>query len=395
VDSIVIVGAALAGLRAATMLRSSGFTGSLTLVGDEPHMPYDRPPLSKEVLRGDWGADEVVLPGADALDATWRLGVAAERVDAAAQQVVLADGDRIGYDGLLLATGSGARGLAPFDTGAANVHVVRTVADATALRETLAPGVRLLVVGCGFVGIEVASSASSLGAEVTVIGLDPPVFPAGPLATATATRLIQDAGIDLRVPLTVTELAAHGARSVATFSDGSRDEVDQIVVAVGSVPHTGWLAGSGAELDRGGVVADASLRVAGLTNTVVAGDIAQWPNPAFAGMPMRVEHWSNAVESGVAAARTLVALAAGDEPPAYSSMPSFWSDHFGIRLQSVGLPRLADRFEVTAGSTEEGVFCAEAYAGDVLVAGVTYGMVRQLLPIKMRLTREGVAIPTQ
>ena len=389
---IVIIGGSLAGLRAATTLRQDGFTGKVTVLGDETELPYDRPPLSKEVLRGEQGPDEVKLGGADELDVRWRLGSPAVALDPACKVIATADGAELPYDGLIVATGSGARSLPGFAAGAPNVHSVRRLADALRLREALTPAgrllTRLLIVGCGFIGIEVASSARSLGVEVTVVGIDPPAAPAGPLASEAATRLLTEAGVDLHVGQTVTQAAPAGHGHRVTLSDGAVVDADQVVIAVGSVPNAGWLASSGADITDG-VACDEALRVTGLDNVVAAGDVARWPNPAFGGLPMRVEHWSNAVEQGVAAAK---ALLAGPGAGPHRSVPSFWSDHFGIRLQSVGLPRLADRFEVVAGDPEDGRFCAAAYADDVLVGGVAYGMPRPLVSIRMKLVKGGAAL---
>ncbi|GAA4738211.1 FAD-dependent oxidoreductase [Nocardioides endophyticus] len=387
-QQVVVVGASLAGLRAAETLRRLGYAGRLVVVGDETHLPYDRPPLSKEVLRGDHTAADVMLSGADELDVEWRLGSPAVALDPTRRVVSLGTGEQLPYDGLVLATGSGARTLPLFDPEAPHVHAVRTLPDALRLKEVLRPGTRLLIVGCGFVGIETASSARSLGVEVTVVGLDEPVAPAGRLASAQATRLLVDAGVDLRVGQTVETVEPAGSGYRVTLTDGSVVGADHVVVAVGSVPNVGWLAGSGLDVQNG-VECDAALRVVGIEGVVAAGDIVRWPNAAYGGMPMRVEHWSNAVEQGVAAAASL--LAGADAVP-FGSVPSFWSDHFGIRLQSVGLPRLATRFEVVEGDPEDGVFCAEAYADDILVGGVAYGMPRPLVRIRMSLVRAGVAL---
>jgi NADPH-dependent 2,4-dienoyl-CoA reductase/sulfur reductase-like enzyme len=375
-------------MRAAEALRRAGFTGSITLIGDETEPPYDRPPLSKDLLCGELAPLDVRFDIAEELAARWKLGSAAVAVDPAKRIVLTDNGETTPYDGLILATGSSARTLPTFDTAAPNVHTLRTLSDATRLRAALTPGTRLLIVGCGFVGIEVASSARTLGLDVTVISLDPPVSPAGPLASAAATRLLEAAGVGLHVGHTVSAVVTTGVGYAVTMSDGATLDADQVVVAVGSVPNVSWLAGSGAEISDG-VACDEALRVVGLDDVVAAGDIARWPNASFGGMRMRVEHWSNAVEQSAAAVNTLLA---GPDAEPFSSVPSFWSDHFGIRLQSVGLPRLADRYEVVAGSVEEGTFCAEAYADDVLVGGVAYGMPRPLVSIRMKTVRGGVAL---
>ncbi|WP_459550043.1 NAD(P)/FAD-dependent oxidoreductase [Nocardia sp. X0981] len=387
-QNIVVVGASLAGVRAAEALRREGFTGSLTIIGDEPEMPYDRPPLSKEILRGEFDTENVVLPVDEGLGAVWKLGSPASELDTTAQHVLTADGERVSYDGLVIATGSRARTLPVFETDSPNVHYVRTLAAAHRLAAALRSSTRLLIVGCGFIGIEVASSARSRGVEVTVCGIDPPVSPAGPLASARATQLLSDAGVLLHIGHTVDSVEVVDNIHHVSLSNGSRIAADHIVVAVGAHPNTEWLAG--AVLDTSdGVLCDKSLRVAGSTNIVAAGDVVRWPNQAFGGRLMRVEHWSNAVEQGQAAARTLLT---GDAADGFGSIPSFWSDHFDLRLQSVGLPRLANRFEIVAGDPDER-FCARAYLDDVLVGGVSYGLARPLASVRVELAATGVELP--
>ncbi|MFI6956552.1 NAD(P)/FAD-dependent oxidoreductase [Nocardia sp. NPDC050408] len=382
------MGASLAGLRAAEALRREGYIGRITMLGDEPEDPYDRPPLSKEVLRGEQSLDDIRLPGSDELDATWKLGSPAVALDPDAQVVISGDGERIEYDGLILATGSSARTLPVFNATRPDVHTIRTINDAQRLTAALQPGTRLLIVGCGFVGVEVASSATSLGAEVTAISMDPPVVPAGPLASDNAARLLRQSGVELHLGHTVAQADPTGPGYRVTTSTGDELATDHVVVAVGSVPNVGWLASAGIDVSNG-LQCDETLHVIGLENVVAAGDIVSWPNATFGGSRMRVEHWSNAVEQAGAAAKTLLAGAAAVP---FASIPSFWSDHFGIRLQSVGLPGKANRFEVTGGDVPSGVFCAEAYTGDVLVGGVSYGMPRPLLSIRMKLARHGVAL---
>lgn len=384
---IVVVGASLAGLRAAEALRAEGFAGEIVVVGDEPVEPYDRPPLSKEVLTGAMAADGLQLRRDADLAVTWRLGRTAAALDPGRRVVHLAGGEVLAYDGLVIATGSRARGLTTFDV-AENVHTIRTIDDAVRLKSVLRPGVSLLVVGCGFIGVEVASSARSLGVDVTMIGIDPPLAPAGPLVSARATELLEAHGVRLHPGQGVasTETSELGHR--VTLTDGSVVEADQVVVAVGSMPNLEWLAGSGLPLDDG-LVCDETLRVVGFPDIVAAGDIVRWPHPLFRAS-MRVEHWSNAVEQGKAAAKTLLR---GDDAEPFVGIPSFWSDHFGIRLQSVGALRLATRYDVFQEDAETGKFAAFAFdEDDRLVGGVTYGLPRSMAECRVKLARAAAEI---
>jgi NADPH-dependent 2,4-dienoyl-CoA reductase/sulfur reductase-like enzyme len=383
-DHVLIVGASLAGLRAAETLRDEGYAGGVTLLGAEEHRPYDRPPLSKEVLAGEMDAADLALSAAGDLDVEWRLGERAVGLDTGSRAVKTASGETLNYDGLILATGSRARMLPVFDPGHDGVHVLRTLGDSLRLRAALRPGVRLLIVGCGFIGVEVAASARTLGVEVTVVGLDPPLAPAGPLASAVAADLMTRAGVRLHAGCGIVGARAEGQGHRVELSDGTVVEADEIVVAVGSAPNIEWLADSGVGLGDG-VLCDATLHAEGSDDVVAAGDIARWPNPLYGDLSMRVEHWTNAVEQGSAAARALLAGRHRAQP--FKSVPSFWSDHFGIRLQSVGLPSLADRFDVLAGDPAGGTFAAAAYAGDVLVGGVAYGLPRALVPVRLKLAR--------
>jgi 3-phenylpropionate/trans-cinnamate dioxygenase ferredoxin reductase component len=380
-ERIVVVGASLAGVRAAETLRREGFAGHLTVLGEEPYAPYDRPPLSKELLTGALGPEELALRVAPEAEAEWRLGERALGLDPVARVVRTAAGD-VPYDGLVIATGSAPRRVPGLEPDGARIVEVRTIDDGLRLRALLADARSVLIVGAGFVGIEVASSARALGLETTVVTLEPPLLPAGPLAGVVAEELLEQHGVAVWPGRTVLNVAD----GVATLDDGTELHADVIVVAVGARPRVDWLAGSGLELDDG-IGCDACLRAVGVEGVVAAGDVARWPNPRFAGRSLRVEHWSNAVEQGVAAARTLLA---GDAAEPYAGLPSFWSDHFGTRLQSIGLPALADEFVVTEGKVAEQRFAAGAYRDGELIGAVAYGLPRALIPLRAQLTQAGV-----
>lgn len=381
---IVVVGASLAGLRAAETLRDEGFAGELVMLGDESHPPYDRPPLSKEVLAGEKELDDVVLPLEEGFEATWRLGEAAVGLDQGEGAVATSKGERLPYDGLILATGSSPRRLTGFEPDGDRVLELRTAGDAGRLRELLRPGAHCLILGCGFIGIELASAAVKLGARVTMVSPEPPLANVGPQASDTATALLAEAGVAMHVPDVLVDLerGAKGIRAVREI--GAPIDADFIVVAVGATPNVEWLRGSGVELDNG-VRCDACLRAHGAERVVAAGDVANWPNPMFGGKRMRIEHWSNAIEGGAAAARAL--LAGADAEP-FAAIPSVWSDHFGTRFQAAGRPSRSDRFEIVAGSLAERKFAAAAIAEEELVGAVVYGMPREFARLKGRLKVE-------
>jgi NADPH-dependent 2,4-dienoyl-CoA reductase/sulfur reductase-like enzyme len=385
-ENIVIVGASLAGVRAAETLRREGFGGRLTVLGEEPYAPYDRPPLSKEILVGEMQVEDVALPVAPECEADWCLGERAVALDTERRAVLTAGGDEHAYDGLLIATGSAPRRIPGLEPDGARIVDVRTVDDALRLRELLVNASSVLIIGAGFIGIEVASAARTLGIDTTIVTLEPPVLPAGPLASSAAARLLEGNDVTLWQGRTVLSVMADGGQQIATLDDGTTLSADVIVVAVGARPRVEWLEGSGLDL-HDGVLCDATLCAVGAEDIVAAGDVARWSNPLFGGRTMRIEHWSNAVEQGAAAARSL--LAGADAEP-FASLPSFWSDHFGVRLQSIGLPALADEFVVTAGHVDEGRFGAGAYRDGELVGGVAYGMPKALIALRAQLTKVGV-----
>lgn len=370
-DRVVVVGASLAGLRACEALRQEGFDGTITLVGDEAEVPYDRPPLSKAFLAGDWDAERIRLRKPDALGALRldiRLGVRAASVDTEARLVRLADHSKVPYDGLVIATGATPRRL-PGQPDVSGVLALRTLADSASLRTMLTVGRgrpnRLVVVGAGFIGLEAAATARRLGCDVVVLeGAAVPLQRGlGSEMGAAIAALHERHGVTVRCSVTVEGLE-HDGRSVTGVrvreADGSDVvEADVVLVGIGVVPATGWLEGTGIDL-RDGVVCDAALRT-NAPGVVAAGDCVRWPNGAFAGDDdevMRVEHWTNAAEQGAAAARTLLAVAAGGEPEPFSSVPFFWSDQYDDRIQFVGRAHGGDEVRIVAGDPGTGPFTA-------------------------------------
>jgi NADPH-dependent 2,4-dienoyl-CoA reductase/sulfur reductase-like enzyme len=402
-QAVVVVGASLAGLRAAEELRCEGFEGSITVVGDEVHEPYDRPPLSKQVLAGRWDVDRLPLTvgvdgGIYALDLEWRLGTLATGLDLDARQVILADGERLGFDGLVIATGATPRRL-PGSEGLAGVHTLRTVDDCLAVRDEVDAGARrLVVVGAGFIGAEVAATCRTRGLDVTILeALPVPLGQAlGEEMGSVMADLHRDHGVDVRLGTAVAGLDGgdDGRVGRVGLADGASIEADLVVVGIGVVPNTGWLEGSGLTLDDG-VVCDATTLAA--PGVVGAGDVARWPSRRF-GELMRVEHWDNAIAMGAHAARRLLAWLeaerAGDEathhPEPYDPVPWFWSDQYDRKIQLAGRSAGADEVRVVDGSTEERRLVALYRRGDRVVGALAMNRPRQLLAYQ-RLIEHGAS----
>jgi NADPH-dependent 2,4-dienoyl-CoA reductase/sulfur reductase-like enzyme len=379
--SIVIVGASLAGLAAAAVMRRDGFAGSLTMIGDEPDQPYDRPPLSKQVLEGWLAADHTGLPGAGDLNARWLLGVPATELDLPGKQVRLGDGSSVEFDRLLIATGTRARPW-PNETEAAldGVLVLRTRHDAAGLRQRLAARPRrVLVIGAGFTGSEVASACRDHNVAVTVVELGPtPLAGAlGEVVGDVAAGLHRDHGVDLRCGVTVTALEGDGDNRLrrAHLSDGSVVDADVAVVALGAVRNTEWLRGSGLAVGRWGVACDAGCRavdVNGVTtdSVFVAGDVARFPHPLYDYQFLALEHWGNAVTQAEVAGHNMVS-APGDRWP-HLATPVFWSAQFGTNIKSVGVPTFADQVMIAQGSVRERRFVAAYGYRGRMTAAVTF-----------------------
>ncbi len=388
---VVVVGASLAGLRACESLRQEGFDGQITLVGADPEIPYDRPPLSKKVLAGEWEVERIRLRTLDdfrSLDLDLRLGVRATGLDTAARVVTLDAGQALPYDGLIIATGASPRRL-PDQPALDGVLELRTLADSVALRDRIADGTaRVTVIGAGFIGLEVAATARQRGCFVTVLeGAPSPLIRGlGVELGAAAASVHSRNGVDLRCGVQIVGIDGTAGRVTGVrLGDGAVVASDVVVVGIGVAPNTDWLAGSGLEV-RDGIVCDASLN-AGVPGVYAAGDCARWPNGAFAGFDdeeMRVEHWTNAAEQGAAAARNLLAVSRGEPTTPFESVPFFWSDQFDSRIQFVGRAHGGDEVHLFAGSTDGAFAALYGYEGRLRgVLGVS--MPKMVMPFRALL----------
>ncbi len=357
-DRIVIVGASLAGLRAAEELRTRGHAGTITIVGDEPHRPYDRPPLSKQVLAGAKTVESTALAVAtgsiDDLGLDWRLGESATGLDLGGCTVLLGGGERLPYDGLVIATGASPKRL-PGTDHLDGVHTLRTLDDCLAIRTALdASPRRVAVVGAGFIGAEVAATCRGLGIDVSLIEALPVPLERGlgPSMGQVVAELHRDHGVDVRLGVGVVLIEGSQRVERVRLTDGAVLDVDLVVVGIGVGPNTAWLEESGLTLDNG-VVCDATCLAA--PGVVAAGDVARWPNRRFDEV-MRVEHWDNAIAMGTHAARTLLAGPGAADP--YAPVPWFWSDQYDRKIQLAGRAGPTDSVEVVAGSVAERRFVA-------------------------------------
>ena len=393
---IVIVGASLAGIRAAEALRAEGFEGSITLIGDEPHEPYDRPPLSKQVLTGRIGAEHTMLLRRGELDARWWLGTPAARLDMANKRVRLADGAEVVFDRLLIATGVRSR---PWpnrhEAELDGVFVLRTKHSASRLRRRLAAGPkRVLVIGAGFTGSEVASVCRELDVPVTVVERGPaPVAGAlGGVLGSVVAAIQRENGVNLRCGVTVTALDgdASGRLRRAHLSDGTVIDVDLAVVALGTIRNTDWLRGSGLAAGPKGVACDTGCRVFDLNGIVTddifaAGDVARFPHPLYEYQLLSLEHWGNAVIQAETAAHNMISPAADRRP--HLSVPAFWSSQFDTNIKTVGVPTFSDELIIAQGSVKQRRFVAAYGHQGRITAAVSFNHAKWLDFYRIQIER--------
>jgi 3-phenylpropionate/trans-cinnamate dioxygenase ferredoxin reductase component len=374
---IAIVGASVGGLTTAESLRRHGFDGVISLIGDEVHLPYDRPPLSKQVLSGKWTADRASLRRAGdiaALELDLRTGTKAIGLRPGLRQVELDGGRAVECDAAVIATGLRPRQL-PMLHGLAGVHVVRTIDDALALRDAVLEAERLIVVGAGFLGTEIAATIREIGPEVTLVDLvrEPVALQLGQEMGRLVAQLHRDHGVDVRMGVGVAEPIADNSRVRGLMlTDGSRVPADLVVTAVGSVPATQWLHGAGLDLTDG-LVCDAMCRAS--PGVYAVGDVARWPH-ANVGRHIRIEQRTNAAEQAQAVARNLLA-GSGARP--YAPLNFAWTDQYDVKIQMYGHRRTDATFALIEGSPRDGRFVGAYLEGGLVTAVVGWNSPKSLL----------------
>ena len=390
-ERLVIVGASLAGMRAAQTARKAGYAGPLTLVGGEDHLPYDRPPLSKAYL----DEEEPTHPGfpaaedmATELDIDVRTSTWATSLDPEKKVIGLSTGDELDYHALIIATGAEPRTL-PGSEGISGVHCLRTLDDAIAIRAALVAGARTVVIGAGFIGSEIASGARKRGLSATILEALPVplVRSVGEEMGKACAELHIANGTDLRCGVKVTGLQSEdGKVTGVSLDDGSCVPADLVVVGIGVSPNTGWLKDSGITLREpdGAIVCDETLN-AGLPGVYAAGDVACFPNQLFDNEVMRVEQWTNANEQGTLAAKNALTP---DEAKPSATVPYFWSDWYGHRIQFVGVPR-ADEIRVISQELGEEKFLALYRRGDRLIGCISIDRPAQIMKYRRQIMQSG------
>ncbi|MGB9308710.1 MAG: FAD/NAD(P)-binding oxidoreductase [Mycobacterium sp.] len=382
-NGIVIVGGGLAAARTAEQLRRAEYTGPILIVSDEVHLPYDRPPLSKELLRKE--VDDTALKPRewyDEKDITLRLGSAATGLDTAAQTVTLADGTVLGYDELVIATGLVPRRIPSFPD-LEGVRVLRSFDESMALRTHASAAKRAVVIGAGFIGCEVAASLRGLGVDVVLVEPQPTPLASvlGEQIGELVSRLHRDEGVDVRTGLGVAEVRGDGHVDSVVLTDGAELSADLVVVGIGSRPATEWLDGSGIEVDNG-VICDEAGRTSA-PNVWALGDVASWRDPM--GHQARVEHWSNVADQ----ARVVVPAMLGKDVPSAVVVPYFWSDQYDLKIQCLGEPHATDVVHLVEDDGRK--FLAYYERDGVLVGVVGGGVPGKVMKVRAKIAA-GVSI---
>jgi NADPH-dependent 2,4-dienoyl-CoA reductase/sulfur reductase-like enzyme len=395
--SVVIVGASMGGLRSAEALRNSGFTGSITIIGEEAHLPYNRPPLSKEVLAKEVTHDAVAFKlRAQVEDVTWHLGDAAKSLDIQTRIVTTNSGKQFPYDGLVIATGLRPRVLDLPNGNLAGRHTVRTLDDAIGLREQLVPGAKVVVAGAGFIGCEVAATARGLGCAVTNVAIDsyPMIRPLGEMLAAELQRRHEAHGVAFRLGHGIKDLAGTDSLTGVILDDGELLQASVLVEAISSHCNVEWLSNTNLDISNG-VLTDSALRAVttdgeSVDGVYVVGDLARFANPLFDNEARRIEHWNIPTETGKRVGSVLSAYLTESQNFAelaaapFTPLPSFWSDQYDMKIQGFGMPGLADRYELVAGELSDELVMAY-FRNDVLIGVVGIGMTAEVMKYRKQL----------
>ena len=395
--SVVIVGASMGGLRAAEALRNNGFDGQIAVIGEEVHAPYNRPPLSKEVLAKEVTHEAVAFKlRAQVEDVIWNLGDPATSVDLEKQVVTTASGKTFEYDGLVIASGLRPRVLDLPNGKVSGRHTVRTLDDAIGLRAALVPGAQVVVAGAGFIGCEVAATARGLGCAVTNVAIDsyPMIRPLGELLAAELQRRHESKGVNFRLQRGIKDLTGTDSLSGVILDDGDFLEATVLVEAISSHCNVEWLANTNLDISNG-VLTDSALRAVttegqSVDGVYVVGDLARFANPLFDDEARRIEHWNIPTETGKRVGAALSAyLAEADHfaelaAQPFTPLPTFWSDQYDMKIQGFGMPGLADRYELVDGELSDELVMAY-FRNDVLIGVVGIGMTAEVMKYRKQL----------
>ncbi|MFH8768921.1 FAD-dependent oxidoreductase [Streptomyces sp. NPDC017958] len=394
---IVVAGAGLAGLSAASRLRERGFDGELVIVGEEAHRPYSRPPLSKQFLSGELGAEQMTFRAEEALDAHWLLYTRLTGLDLYGSAVHLRGGERLPFEGLVVATGVDAKRLPEAPLFSDRIRTIRTLEDAAAVRRAMdaAHARHVVILGGGFVGCELACTLRDRGLDVTLVVHSAPLLRRvlGERVGAVVGDIQRRAGVDVRLGTRITDWQDHGDVLRLRLDDDDVIDADFVVLGLGSEPRTEWLRDSGLDVSDGVLCAPTCHAIdrwgRPAPHVVAAGDVARWPNLRFDAEPRRTEHLIHAVEMGQHAADAL--LRGPDRAPRFAPVPRFWSEQHGTRIQAVGIPALGTDVEITEGSLRSEHFVArytrETAHGPQIVAAVAFDMPLELLEYRDQIGR--------
>ncbi len=395
--SVIIVGASMGGLRAAEALRNNGFAGRISMIGEEVHLPYNRPPLSKEVLAKEVTHEAVAFKlRTQVEDVTWHLGDPAVSVDLDKKSVTTASGKSFEYDGLVIASGLRPRVLDLPNGKVSGRHTVRTLDDAIGLRAELVPGAKVVVAGAGFIGCEVAATARGLGCEVTNVAIDPypMIRPLGEQLAAELQRRHERHGVKFKLNHGISDLTGTEKISGVVLDNGEVIQADVLVEAISSHCNVEWLSGTSIDISNG-VLADSALRALttdgkSVDGVYVVGDLARFANPLFDNEPRRIEHWNIPTETGKRVGSVLSAYLADAENLAeliatpFMPLPSFWSDQYDMKIQGFGMPGLADRYELVAGELSDELVMGY-FRGEILIGVVGIGMTSEVMKYRKEL----------